>query len=595
MAGRESTAARAICDNPRMAASEALQRAIQDAQAGRLEAALSSVRMLAKRRPDDLEAIAVLGLLLMQAGQLDQAIHHLSRAVALAPHLPGPRNNLANALVNARRHKEAEQHWLKALEADPAYARAWMGLAIARTHLHDAAGALQAAERGLALQPDWPEMTRNRAEALAAADRAEDAARALEDAVARHPGHAGLRSNLLMARNYLERPAEEIAAAHRGYARCVTVPPAPPTADRDPDRPLRIGVLSGDLNGHAVGFFADAIFRHLPAGWHVTAFATSAPRPADPVEAGLRGMAGAWCEATAMDDAALDRAIRERRIDVLVELGGHTSGGRLGALDRKPAPVIVTAIGYPNTTGHPAVDVRIVDSVTDPAGADALCTERLARIDPCFLCYRPPDDAPEPAMPAADGPITFGSFNLLSKVSAGTLAAWRGALDACPGSTLLLKSRNFADPSARAGLLARAAQAGIAPERVEVVAFTPGIAEHLALYRRVHVALDAFPYNGTTTTCEALWMGVPVVTMAGDRHAARVGASLLRAAGLPELVTECPEAFAQAAARLAGDPAHLAALRSGLRDRLRASPLLDAPGWATRFHGALREAWRAAK
>ena len=578
-----------------MAASEALQRAIQDAQAGRLDAALASVRMLAKRRPDDLEAIAVLGLLLMQAGQLDQAIHHLSRAVALAPHLAGPRNNLANALVNARRHKEAEQHWLKALEADPAYARAWMGLAIARTHLHDAAGALQAAERGLALQPDWPEMTRNRAEALAAADRAEDAARALEDAVARHPGHAGLRSNLLMALNYLERPAEEIAAAHREYARCVTVPPAPPKADRDPDRPLRIGVLSGDLNGHAVGFFADAIFRHLPAGWHVTAFATSAPRPADPVEAGLRGMAGAWCEAAAMDDAALDRAIRERRIDVLVELGGHTSGGRLGALDRKPAPVIVTAIGYPNTTGHPAVDVRIVDSVTDPAGAEALCTERLARIDPCFLCYRPPDDAPEPAMPAADGPITFGSFNLLSKVSAGTLAAWRGALDACPGSRLLLKSRNFADPSARAGLLARAAQAGIAPERVEIVAFTPGIAEHLALYRRVHVALDAFPYNGTTTTCEALWMGVPVVTMAGDRHAARVGASLLRAAGLPELVTECPEAFAQAATRLAGDPAHLTALRSGLRDRLRASPLLDAAGWATRFHGALREAWRAAK
>jgi predicted O-linked N-acetylglucosamine transferase (SPINDLY family) len=398
-----------------------------------------------------------------------------------------------------------------------------------------------------------------------------------------------------MALNYLERPAEEIAAAHRGYARCVTEPPTPPKADRDPDRPLRIGVLSGDLNAHAVGFFADAIFRHLPAGWHVTAFATGAPRPADPVEAGLRRMAGAWCEAAAMDDAALDRAIRERRIDVLVELGGHTSGGRLGALDRKPAPVIVTAIGYPNTTGHPAVDMRIVDSVTDPAGAEALCTERLARIDPCFLCYRPPDDAPEPAMPPADGPITFGSFNLLSKVSAGTLAAWRGALDACPGSRLLLKSRNFADPSARAGLLARAAQAGIAPERVEIVAFTPGIAEHLALYRRVHVALDAFPYNGTTTTCEALWMGVPVVTMAGDRHAARVGASLLRAAGLPELVTERPEAFAQAAARLAGDLAHLTALRSGLRDRLRASPLLDAAGWATRFHGALREAWRAAK
>ena len=576
-----------------MAASEALQRAIQDAQAGRLEAALASVRMLAKRRPDDLEAIAVLGLLLMQAGQLDQAIHHLSRAVAMAPRLPGPRNNLANALVNARRHEEAERHWLAALEADPSYARAWLGLAIARTHRHDAAGAIDAAGRGLALQPDWPEMTRTQAQALAAADRAEDAVRALEAAAARHPGHAGLRSNLLMAVNYLERPAGEIAAAHRGYAQCVTAPPAPPQADRDPDRPLRIGILSGDLNTHAVGFFADAIFRHLPADRHLTAFATSTPRADDPMEAEFRRMAGAWCQANAMDDAALDRAIRERRIDVLVELGGHSSGGRLGALDRKPAPVIATAIGFPNTTGHPAVDVRIVDSVTDPVGSEAHCTERLARIDPCFLCYRPPEDAPEPAMPAPGEPVTFGSFNLLTKVSAGTLAAWRGALDACPGSRLLLKSRNFADPSARAGLLARAERAGIAPARIEIVAFTPGIAEHLALYRRVHVALDTFPYNGTTTTCEALWMGVPVVTLEGDRHAARVGASLLRAAGLPELVAPSTEGFAGTAAALAGDGARLAALRTGLRARLRASPLLDDRAWAERFHGALREAWRA--
>jgi predicted O-linked N-acetylglucosamine transferase (SPINDLY family) len=292
-----------------------------------------------------------------------------------------------------------------------------------------------------------------------------------------------------------------------------------------------------------------------------------------------------------MDDVSLDRTIRESGIDVLIELAGHSSGGRLAALDRKPAPVIATAIGYPNTTGHPAVDIRIVDSVTDPPGSDRLCTERLARIDPCFLCYRPPDGAPEPELPEASAPITFGSFNLTSKVGDATLALWSDVMAAVPEARMLVKSLNMADRSTQSRIVERMTRAGIAAERIDTMPFAASVAEHLSMYRRVHVALDTTPYNGTTTTCEALWMGVPVVTVAGDGHAGRVGMSLLAAAGLPELIAADGAEFVRTAARLVRDRPRLEALRSGLRDSLRASALLDQSAYGTRIFGALRQEW----
>jgi predicted O-linked N-acetylglucosamine transferase (SPINDLY family) len=254
--------------------------------------------------------------------------------------------------------------------------------------------------------------------------------------------------------------------------------------------------------------------------------------------------------------------------------------------------VIVSAIGYPNTTGHPCVDWRIVDSITDPAGDDAYCTERLARIDPCFLCYSPFADAPPPAMPAQGTPFTFGSFNLAAKVREQTVELWSAALARVPGSRLLLKSKSISDPALLGRLMARLQAGGIDASRVDVAPYTKTNAEHLALYSRVHVALDCTPYNGTTTTCEALWMGVPVVCIAGDRHAARVGASLLHAAGCGEFLARTPAEFAQIAAGLAQDQGRLAALRSSLRARLAASPLMDQPAYAARFHAALRECWR---
>jgi predicted O-linked N-acetylglucosamine transferase (SPINDLY family) len=354
-----------------------------------------------------------------------------------------------------------------------------------------------------------------------------------------------------------------------------------------------MGVLSGDLRGHSVAAFADAIIRHAPNGVDLIAFSVAPPDRSDATTDALKPTFGRWLDVSGLDPDALDARIRQERIDILLELGGHTSGGRLAALARKPAPVIVSAIGYPNTTGLPAVDARVVDPLTDPDGSERFCTERLIRIEPCFLCYRPPEDAPDPTLPDPGEPITFGSFNNLQKISPETIQSWAGVLTAVPDSRLLLKSPGLSDPSVQRLLIERLGQAGILPGRVEMIAFTKDRREHLALYHRVHVALDTTPYNGTTTTCEALWMGVPVVTTLGDRHAARVSASLLHACGHAELVAKDADAFVELARTLAADRTRLSALRTGLRGELRTSPLCDAPAYAARFHAAIRECWRA--
>jgi len=387
-------------------------------------------------------------------------------------------------------------------------------------------------------------------------------------------------------------PPAELAAAHKRFRAAATAPPRPPKPARDPERPLRIGVLSGDLRTHSVGYFVEPFVRGKPAGVTLVAFNAHPPIAGDRMEAMYRGLFDEWVEVAPLDDATLDRTIREKRIDILLELGGHTMTSRIAALDQKPAPVVVTAIGYPNTTGHAAVDWRLVDSITDPPGSEALSTERLLRLDPCFLCYAPPKDAPEPTVPPSDAPITFGSFNLTTKISADAIRLWRRVLDAVPGSRLLLKSKTLGDAHAKAHVLARLEAGGIDPARVEAIAYTASAREHLELYGRIHIGLDTMPYNGTTTTCEALWMGVPVVVLEGDRHAARVGASLLRAAGAPELVAADEDAYCAIVRDLVADRAKLEALRAGLRGRLSASALLDAGRYGERFHAALRGCWR---
>jgi predicted O-linked N-acetylglucosamine transferase (SPINDLY family) len=388
---------------------------------------------------------------------------------------------------------------------------------------------------------------------------------------------------------------QALFAAHRAwadaYARPWRATWTPHANDRDPERRLRVGFVSADLHEHAVSTFLLPLLRSLdPAQVEPVLYANVAR----PDATSRRLQAYARWDSIAGDPAdAVAARVRAQAIDILIDLGGHTMTSQLLIFARKPAPVQATWLGYAGTTGLDAIDWRLSDAVCDPPADDALSSERVMRLDG-FHCYVPPPDAPEVASPpcAASGTVTFGSFNSTIKLSDPAVALYARVLAAVPDARLLLKSSAALDDALLRYHVARFVAHGIAAERVTVSPWIAGTASHLARYGAIDIALDALPYCGTTTTCEALWMGVPVVTLVGDRHAARVGASLLGQVGLHELIARTPDDFVAIATSWATRLAELAQLRAGLRARVAASPLCDAPGFARRFEAALRAMWR---
>src|SRR5262245_5556893 len=315
----------------------------------------------------------------------------------------------------------------------------------------------------------------------------------------------------------------------------------------------------------------------------------------DSVTTRLQGLADHWLVTVGLSDQRLAERIRCDGIDILVDVAGHTAGNRLLVFARKPAPVQVTWLGYPNTTGLKAIDYRLVDAVTDPAGeADVWASETLVRLEDGFLCYGGLRDGPEPTPPPClkTGVVTFGSFNNPAKVSTATFDAWAKLLSRLPQARLILKGISFADAATRALFFARLGERGVAADRIELVTWLPGATEHLALYHRVDIALDPFPFNGTTTTCEALWMGVPVITLRGHRHAGRVGASLLTQIGLTDLIANSIEEYVEIAVALAGNSGRLDDLRHALRPRMAASTMCDEGAFACKMEAAFRTMWQ---
>jgi predicted O-linked N-acetylglucosamine transferase (SPINDLY family) len=296
-----------------------------------------------------------------------------------------------------------------------------------------------------------------------------------------------------------------------------------------------------------------------------------------------------------MSNVQVDQKMREDRVDILVDLAGHTGINRLLLFARKPAPIQVTYLGYPDTTGLTTMDYRLTDAYADPPGiADDSYSEQLVRLPETFLCYRPSDAAPAvgPLPATVAGYVTFGSFNALAKINAPLVAMWSKILDQVPNSRLILKNQGLDSAGARQTILEYFAAHRVEQDRVELIGLSAGIAEHLQLYNRVDIALDTFPYHGTTTTCEAMWMGVPVVTLAGRAHVSRVGVSLLCNIGVPELVADSQEMYVRLASELAGDLGRLSNLRSNLRQRMAQSPLMDAPRFARNIEAAYRRMWR---
>jgi predicted O-linked N-acetylglucosamine transferase (SPINDLY family) len=307
----------------------------------------------------------------------------------------------------------------------------------------------------------------------------------------------------------------------------------------------------------------------------------------------LQRYADHWVDIHGRGMQSVSKQIREDKIDLLFDLAGHTGYNRLEVFATKPAPVQLTGLIYPNTSGLRAIDYRIVDAVTDPVDGELYCSEQLVRLPRCYVCYRPhPDAGPVMPLPACrSGILTFGSFNNLIKVTPAVVALWARVLHAVPSSQLLLKAAALVHQAPKRRILAAFASHRIDPGRVRLEAMTP-CPGHFPRYGEIDIALDPSPYNGHTTSLEAMWMGVPVICLRGDRHSARVGASLLTAIGLPELIAETPEEYVNIATSLAGDLDRLATLRAEIRERMRASPLCDGAGIARVIEKVYRAAWR---
>jgi protein O-GlcNAc transferase len=614
-------------------AERALADAFREHQAGRIEAAVSHYRRAIAVHPDFPEALNNLGIALKDLRRFREAIVEYRKALQLRPDLPEISNNLGDALHSLGDHAAAIQHYRRAVAIRPDYGVAWRNLGEALSEIGELDEANECFSRAVAHAPGLDasltpteigvretqrlfaryvqdiELAGARDPLLAAAywgcgEGRRPAPSAGKDVTERHRYAAQLRagfanhlSGMLLVLHY--DPAVKPRMLHDAHGEVQRLHGKLPrftsfANTRDLERRLRVGYVSADFRTHSVGYFLSAIFReHEDAAVEIYCYSGGADE--DGQTSFFKSRAAAWRSTIAVSDDDLAAAVHQDGIDILVDLSGHTSGNRLAAFARRPAPVQVTWLGYPDTTGLATMDYRLTDAIVDPPGpADSLSSERLVRLPDGFHCYTAPEAAPDITPPPATerGFVTFGSFNNLVKVNGSVLDLWAAILKRVPGSRLVLKHRwlNLADMRARVHDLFE--RRGVARDRIELTGKLASTADHLAAYGGVDIALDTFPYNGATTTCEALWMGVPVVTLAGDRHAARVGASMLTRVGLSDLVAASPQAYVEAAARLAADRPALARLRADLRNRIANSPLCDGHRFTRQLEAAYRTMWR---
>tara|TARA_B100001123_G_scaffold175376_1_gene201321 strand:+ start:2626 stop:4755 length:2130 start_codon:yes stop_codon:yes gene_type:complete len=451
----------------------------------------------------------------------------------------------------------------------------------------------------LAEDPLNYEVYRIKGSAMSGPGRSEDAFQELYKCYEKAPEYLSNYLPLIFAINYVYPPRNKtMQRVTRDYDKYIRQSLAMVSrydypGSREPGKKLRIGFVSPDLREHSCGYFIEALFAGLNREqFEVVAIPTKVGK--DSRATLLRRLADEWVPVVEGVWEEKIEALRGLELDIAFDLAGHTSHHSIPAFVARVAPVQVNWLGYPNTTGIRNMDYRIIDNITDPVDADrSIYTEDLVRLDRCFLCYSPPDDYPEVEDKTGREGIVFGSFNAISKVNADVMQLWAQVLKSVPDSTIVIKALQLGEESlidrAREQLVAH----GVDPDRLRIFAAMPSTFDHLNLYNEVDIALDPFPYNGTTTSCEAMLMGVPVVTMVGDLHSARVGASLMNAVGMTDLVAKTPEEYMSLASELALDLPRLRNLQAGLRERMLSSPLMDRADFSDHFGRGIREMWRA--
>lgn len=552
-----------------------------------------------EERPSLLEARLCLARLLDGQGAVEAALAHYARATQQSPIDPDLLLEAAGCHLKHRRHRAAVELYRRVLQLDPGCFSAWNDLGAACAELGQLAESVDALRRALALQPQDPHVLGNLANVLKDGARHEEAIVLYRQALALAPDDLLLRSNYLYALLYSDKvAAATLLAEHKKYGTaCVgqEIGQQPPNVSRvlgpSPGRPLRIAYVSGDFRNHPVAFFMEGILRaHDPA--RVTVFAYHVAFTRDAMTATLQSLVPNWRDAAALSIDELAAQIATDEIDVLIDLAGHTGDNCQALFARRAAPVQMNYLGYPFSTGSSAIDFRLVDFDTDPPDSDGLASERLIRLPRSYYGYTPPTDAPAVApLPALKrGYPTFGVCSNLAKVSGLALDRWAEMLRSVPRARLFWRASAFSDAKTRASVLTELARRKVPAARVELAAWAAHDQRWKA-FAGIDIALDTFPYNQATNTCEALWMGVPTLTIPGETHQARMGASILRAAGLPGFVCADARSWIEQAAYWTSRTTDLAALRAGLRAQLARSALLDVAGLTSAIEDAVEKAW----
>ena len=563
-----------------------------------MDAALACFREALSLRPEFAEAHVNMGSVLQALGQIDAAAQSYRHALEIAPDSAIAHSNYGSVLEQLDKIDLAEASYCRALEINPDLVDAHnnLGILFSRTNRLDES--ISSFERAIKIKPDYADAYANLGGVLKDIGRIAEASDTLRRALEIDPDNFLAHNNLLFIHNYMaDLPAKELLADAERFGEVAARLARPSmrwSNSPDPARVLRIGFVSGDLSSHPVGFFLENVLAAL----------TSAPQPKlelfsyptrtcdDETSARLRACCKGWHPAMGLSDEALAQRIRADGIDILIDLSGHTGNNRLAMFAWKPAPVQVSWLGYFATTGLAAIDYFIADSWTLPPDQEADFSEKIWRLPETRLCFTPPraNVAVGPLPALANGYVTFGCFNNLSKMNDTVVALWAQVLNAVPNSRLFLKYQQLGEESVRQHTRERFAVHGIKPERLIFENYAPR-SNYLAAYQRVDIGLDPFPFPGGTTTAEALWMGVPVLTLTGERFLSRQGVGLLMNAGLPEWIATDPADYLARAVSHAGDLQRLASLRRGLRQQVLDSPVFDAPRFARHFEAALRDMW----
>jgi predicted O-linked N-acetylglucosamine transferase (SPINDLY family) len=561
-------------------------------------AAIACYQRALALNPNFVDAHHNLGNVFLKQNRFPEAVTCYQRALALKPDYLEVHINLGSALMEMGNFAEALASFHRALTLDPNHAEAYNNLGIAFWKQGQLTEAIAHFQQALTLKPNDVTAHTNLSIPLRDKGMIEEAIAHLQRALEIDPTYAEAYSSLLLTLNYAGNgdSATLFSESQKFNQQCVI--PLTTSSIKlhsntpNPQRRLKIGYVSGDFRKHSVAYFIEPILAHHDHH-HFEIFCYYNATERDDITARLQQYSDHWLTCISFSDDLLANQIRQDQIDILIDLSGHTAKHRLLLFARKPAPIQVAYLGYPTTTGLTTIDYRISDEYVDAQGVnEQFSSETPVKLPASFFCYQPYNDSP----PVSDLPalqnnyITFSSFNNLVKLNSEILSLWAKVLNSLPDSKLLIKTRNLSDLTTRQYLEARLVNCGITLNKLIFEEISPAPA-YLSSYHQVDIALDSFPFNGGLTTCEALWMGIPVVTLVGERHVSRLGLSILSTIGLTELIAHTKEEYVNICIKLANNLNYLQELRAGMRQRLQTSPLMDAPSFTRHLEDAYRQMW----